>query len=139
MRTNLANRSRRGATVVEFALTLPVFLALVFALIDFSLYFAGQAMLDSLTGSTCESGAELDPLFADVKEDTTLAIEGGISTLPFLSCASGTCEISVQLDGVAPAQVLYCSTVVPFQGITGFTPLPERLTSSSVQRMEWQR
>ena len=116
-----------------------MFLAIVFALIDFSLYFAGQAMLDSLTGSTCESGAELDPFFADVKEDTALAIESRIGTLPFLSCGDGSCEISVQLDGVAPAQVLFCSTVVPFQGITGFTPLPERLRSSSVQRMEWQR
>ena len=87
---------------MEFALTLPVFLALVFGLIDFGLYFAGQAMLDSLTGSTCESGAELDPLFFDVKEQTRLGIEGGLGSLPFLSCADSTCEITVEMDGVAP-------------------------------------
>lgn len=133
------HRSRRGATVVEFALTLPVFLALVFGLIDFGLYFAGQAMLDSLTGSTCESGAELDPLFFDVKEQTRLGIEGGLGSLPFLSCADSTCEITVEMDGVAPSQVLFCKATVQFQGVTGFTPLPERLGSSSVQRMEWQR
>jgi len=139
MKTRYTQRSRRGATVVEFALTLPVFLAIVFGLIDFSLYFTGQAMLDSLTGSTCESGAELDPLFADVKEETRLGIESGLSSLPFLSCSDSSCEISVEFDGVAPAQVLFCKTTVPFQGITGFTPMPERLSSSSVQRMEWQR
>jgi hypothetical protein len=130
---------RRGATAVEFALTLPVFLMLVFGLIDFSLYFAGQAMLDSLTGASCESGAELDPLFFNVKEQTQLTIENGLVALPLLTCSGGGCAVGVEFDGVAPAQVLVCQTTVEFQGVTGFTPLPERLNSSSLQRMEWQR
>jgi len=139
MRTSRLLERRRGGTAIEFALTLPVFLTLIFGMIDYGLYFAGQATLDSVTGANCRSGAELDPMIFDVPTETENNLETVLNTLPLITCAGGGCSVSAQLDGTAPAQLLFCEATAGFQSLTGFTPVPQSIRSTSVQRMEWQR
>src|SRR6476619_3535339 len=49
-------RRRRGANAIEFALTLPLFLFIVFATLDYGYLFAMQAMLDDAVVLSCREG-----------------------------------------------------------------------------------
>lgn len=135
----LARQSRRGANALEFALTLPTFLLLIFGLIEYGGYFASQAMVDSIVSIGCREGAMIDPLLEDVPsviEERMLELVEG---LPLLDC-DGRCVITAAETGVVPGRSLTCQVSVPYVGLTGWpVGLPEDVMAGSLMRYEWQR
>lgn len=64
-------RSERGATLVEFAILLPVFLLLIFGIVDWSRYMIGQNSINSVARESARYGSAVGdngsgiPYFAD--------------------------------------------------------------------------
>jgi Flp pilus assembly protein TadG len=130
-------RTRRGANAVEFALTLPIFLALVLGTMDYGLIFMTQAGLDSAVSIGCREGAMIDPLLAD----PTSVAKANVTDLAKYWCADTPCNITVTDSGgaTAPTRTLECRISRETKAIIGFVPAPKLLQSVSEYRLEWQR
>ena len=136
--TRTRRTERRGANAIEFALTFPVFIALMFGLIDFGAYFAGLAITDSITSQSCRSGALLDPLVEAPEAAAEEEMRNLVESMPFIQCNEG-CSLEATIEGAAPSSHLVCKATVETQILTGMTPVPDLIGSSSMTRMEWQR
>lgn len=131
--------SRRGANAVEFALTFPVFILILFGMIDFGAYFTVQAMVDMLTTDECRQGAMLDPLREDAAGVTNGRLRERLATLPFVDCGELSCEVTVNDIGEVPGRSMTCEVIVVYQPLTGFIDMPDNIISGSMMRYEWQR
>lgn len=117
-------RRRRddGASAVEFALVVPVLLALVFGIIDFGIFFA-----DSVSA---RSGVREAARQAVVGQCPTMACIADLTRDRIDPIAGGTTYVKVTAPGgwKRGNDVLVC-TVVKVDGVTGLTPLPNASTT----------
>lgn len=133
-------RSRRGATALEFSLTLPIFLSMFSAVVDFGWLFYQQSALDGAVHAACRAGATEDPgtgdaLMAHVEAVTENRIrsEMGRSSLVCMSCV-----ITVDDLYVVPARSLRCEVSNDFEPLVGLVPA-STLRARAIVRMEIQR
>jgi Flp pilus assembly protein TadG len=139
-------RERRGSNTVEFALTLPIFIGLVFVLIDFGWYFANKAILDIAVHSGCREGALVDPQSGAFMSAAETEITNIVSIMPQ---ACSPCDIRVSSIGTVPSRSVVCEVSTTFQPLVGFSVmtgagsfgygLPTSLQSKTQMRFEWQR
>jgi hypothetical protein len=127
----------RGATVVEFAMVLPLFLLLLFGIIEFGRYFFVQHTLQfatregtrlALVGGTL-TGADGKPMtrtasiIKEIKDNASLAInpaEISISIFPITAAYSDPLGWDVQQDAGAPGAYMRVRTRLTYRF---FTPL----------------
>ena len=126
---------RRGANAIEFALTMPVFLAFMLGVIDYGYVFMAQAILDAAAMGGTRDGAITDPnLTADIE---------GVAETRAASIAStfcgGDCSYSCDDQGNPPDRELVCDLTWNITPISGFFPVPSQIHSDGRQLLEWQR
>lgn len=136
-------RLRRGANAIEFALTLPLFLFILFGLIEYGYLFAMQAGLDSAVALSCRTGAMVDP---DNGSPVTDA-EADFSKRGAIFCdGGGACSYAASdlQEGAyaVPNRTLKCEGTRTMTELTGLLPdeiYPKTIRSVSYYRLEWQR
>ncbi len=137
-------RGRRGSNAIEFALTLPVFLALILGLMDYGWFFANQAGLNNATSLGCRKGSMRDenlgaPGPAQIAKDEITALAN-----PWCG-GSGACGApSTSIDNsdstaTLKRKTLVCKLTMTFNPLVGFAPTPNKIVSESRYRLEWQR
>jgi hypothetical protein len=140
-----ARRSRRGATLLEFALLLPVFLMLVLGSFDSAWLAYRLSSLDAAAASGCRAGALVDPGWGDAnlaQVETTAqdAIDLAMEEAGFTGgCDPLTCVIDVQIFDAAPSRSIDCRIQQEVQPIVGMFLQPVTISSRKIVRMEWQR
>lgn len=131
------SRLRHGTNVVEFALTLPIFLALLGGVMDYGWLFMNKAMADSAVAKGCRDGSIVDPRHGDPKAVALASMDHWFSAVNGSSCqARGWCH--ADLSGTAPTRMLVCSVSFPIHPLLGLTASPTELHSYTITRMEWQ-
>ncbi len=133
--TQRGRRRRGGASALEFALTLPGFVALIAIFIDYGWLFFNQAMIDTAVNSGCRAGAVTDP---DNDDPFTVARDEIEAILTAVSVQDTTPDIDLDVRGVSPAVSLYCEVEVDYVPLFGFIPTPDELDSATYIRFEWQ-
>lgn len=118
---------RRGSAAIEFALILPVFLALVIGMFEMSWMFFQRASVVAAVREGCRAAAVIpDPTvqanYALTKIDENL-LRYGIDCGNTHSCDTPPPTI----QGVAPYETLRCEITVEFRSLTGFLPVPADL------------
>ncbi|MCA9493017.1 MAG: pilus assembly protein [Myxococcales bacterium] len=130
--------SRRGANSIEFALTLPFYLFLVLGIMDFGYLYHIQAGLDNAAATGCREGAKVDPNAGD---PVSIA-SASMATTAALFC-NGDCVQSVQDLNTGqwevPDRTIQCTITRTYTPLIGLVPQPATLSSTSFQRLEWQR
>jgi hypothetical protein len=133
--------SRRGGNAIEFALTLPLFLAVIVGLMDYGFLFAMQAGIDNAVSLSCREGAMVDPGFDPTGPATIAASQLDIRSALF--CTGVTCTKTAEETGeLPPNRTLRCEIVRPMRPLIGFLPasmFPTSINSVSFYRFEWQR
>jgi Flp pilus assembly protein TadG len=131
-------KTRRGSNVIEFAMTLPVFLSIVLGIVDFGWFFATQSGIHNAAAIGCREGAMIDPAMGSPQ----LVATNYINNSSWLWCATG-CTITINdLSGgnyAVPNRSLECQITKNFQPLVGFIPLPPIVQTTSQYRFEWQR
>jgi Flp pilus assembly protein TadG len=132
--------SRRGSQVVEFAMILPVFLALVFGSIDFTWYILQRYSVTDAVASGCRTGAlsgrdkDADPPWV-----AGMAIENNLASVAMLNCQQNNCSIEIG-EGISPGtdnKQLECSANLTVRPLSGFVPvIPTRISSVSTWPVE---
>jgi Flp pilus assembly protein TadG len=137
-------RSRRGANAIEFALLLPIFVAVIAFSFEYSYYFFMRSTAMDAVRQGCRTGAVVPPQGSrDPADAASDAIKSNMSGSGFfgISCispADDRCEVSVSQDGDVPSQTLTCSIAMSYPSMTGLIPVPSTVEARSVQLLEIQ-
>lgn len=133
-------RARRGATAIEFALLLPIFVGLVAGLIDVSWMFWQKTAMQVAVADGCRVGAIRDPgqgnpYLTDLQEAARSAVQ---TRLEALGVACADCTVTVVVEDVLGVNSLECSMTRTSGALAGLLPhLP--MYASALTQMEYQR
>jgi hypothetical protein len=139
---SLRRARRLGASALEFALILPVFVLLVSAVMDLAWLAFQRSALSSSAALGCRVGALLDPgeddaLWDELEEG---ARDGILAALASTAApCNEDCTVTVTAFGTDPGRSLGCTVVREFRPLTPLIMSSFPIESTIVVRMEWQR
>lgn len=134
----LNRRARKGANIVEFAMTLPFFVLVMFSLIDFGWYFGGVSILDAAVTEGCRSASLIDPLLGDPEAVAEGVMTDFLAAVPVVDC-DDDCVVDATIVGEVPLKSIQCTVSIEHHSVLGWIPLPSQQSSSAMMRFEWQR
>jgi len=142
MRHPLRHSRRRGNNAVEFVLCLPIWIAVVMAIMDYGWLFFRQTSLDAAANIGCRAGSLVDPGNGDeniamVELRATGRMRAEMGRLGSGTC--DTCDLVAYTAGAPPERSLVCSVTEPLTPLVGVYVQARSLTSQQVARLEWQR
>lgn len=121
MRSLAPQRRRRGVEAIEFAMILPLFFAMLFAIVEFSWFMFQRSGVSDAARVACRAAAQLDPRFDDV-----VTVAAGIVLAELeevgVDCDGGGVVCVVEIDDRSnefPPRVI-CDVTATFRPITGF-------------------
>jgi hypothetical protein len=134
---------RRGSNVIEFALLLPVYLAMMAMIFDYGWFFFMRSVAQTSVREGCRAGAVIPP-DDDATDTAKSAIQDGMSGFNFfgVDCSSAEdarCGITIETSGSSPNETIDCQLSVEYPGMTGFIPMPGAVQARSSVRFELQR
>ena len=106
-------RSERGASAVEFALVVPLLLAILFAMIDFGFAINRYTMLNNATregvraASLSASGSEVDQVVNDALSDLEGKVTVSVTCQTPLGGTCGSWDANHTTGGVAVVTTTY--------------------------------
>lgn len=128
---------RRGANAIEFGLTLPIFFAMMMAIVDYGWWFGAQAGINNAVSLGCREGAMLDSAMG---HDPIAVATTEINDRAEPWCGSGGCtNVNVGYQWAVPEKAISCSVTMAFTPLVGLIPTPSTVWATSRYRMEWQR
>lgn len=138
------SRRRRGANAVEFGMTLPMFVMVLFGMMEFGWYFSRMAHVNGVLASSCREGALVDPVVGNCGDSCITTTVTNLLTSNINSQAGLTCsDCSAVVTGNVPERVVSCKAEVTYTPITGFIPvdtlIPTKIRTETQVRLEWQR
>lgn len=146
-------RNRRGGNAIEVALTMPVFLAAIFGLMDYAWYFYNEAMTIEATRQGCRIGSVVPGSNTPTPEQTAYNyINGELQALGITQgstsgntassfSTTGGEKINVYIDppltgtSVVP-HMIQCDSYITFRPLVGFVPTPDFVLSSATFQLE---
>ena len=136
------SRSRGGSAAVEFALCLPIWFAVVAAIVDFGWLFVHVNTLDGAANEGCRAGSLLDPGEDDariglVEQRANDRMVEMLSILGTDACA--TCDVQAHTVGAPPLRSLVCVASRDVTPLVGLYYDTTTVTSQQLARLEWQR
>jgi Flp pilus assembly protein TadG len=126
----------RGAAAVEFALILPVFLAVVFGTMEYGWIFYQQFNLASSVrdglrqGVTTSQGGSPDP--------KSTAVQIAKNDLKALGISPATVTLTATYTGAYPTKTMTLTAVMPYKKLIGFVPTPPQLQYAMTMMLEMQ-
>ena len=120
--------ARRGNAAVEFALTLPLLLAIVSAILDYGWYLTQSGNVMHAVREGVRMGATIpqdDGPEAEAVDQTESALRGlGIA------CDGGGCQVEAQLGTVGGLDSITVDAEIAFSPLLGIVPTPGTLQGS---------
>ncbi len=138
-------RARRGGYAIEFALTLPLWFAVVVAAIEYGWWLRHQSAVDLAATEGCRVGVLLDPgesgqyeAALKARVDTT-SREALSRVLGGTACEAGGCKTVQRFSGTAPQRMLTCEVDLRVDPLLGVVMAPAWISAERIGRLEWQR
>jgi len=135
----LARRRRasdRGSAAVEFALVLPLFLMILFGIIEYGWMFYQQfnlasAVRDGLRqGVTVSQSASPDP--------RALAVKVAQADLLAMGIPTADAAVSATYAGASPTKTMTLSVALTYRKLVGFVKTPAQLHYAMTMMLELQ-
>ena len=128
----MSNTNRRGANAIEYALTVPVLIAIVFGLIEFSWFFYGKSTVTTAVHDGCREGALVSVETNDPIEVARTEIGNRLAGFDLLL-------LEVELTGDAPNESLSCRADADYVSLIRFLPTGGSYSVDVEMRLEIQR
>ena len=118
--THQGQRKRRGVEAIEFAMILPLFFIMIFAIVEFSWYMFQRGLVVDAARRGCHAAAQLDPSLSDFPLVVSERMEE-VLLASNMNCQDDyTCAASVTtMTDVIPPRV-NCTVTVNYRTLTGF-------------------
>ncbi|MFT6142802.1 MAG: hypothetical protein ACJAZO_002097 [Myxococcota bacterium] len=130
-------RSRRGASAVEFALTLPIVVVLAAITVEWGWVLSQQAWIHAAARDSTRFAVELDPNDFDVEQQAIQSAGEWLAGYQF-DCADTLCAIDAQVGHILGRDALTVLIDVDYQPIFGLIPVPESLHGESTYLLKYQ-
>jgi Flp pilus assembly protein TadG len=124
---------RRGSNAIEFAMLLPVLMAIVSAIVDYGWYYSEELAVIASAREGARAGAVTpmpDACAAAITRARAALIDAGLD--------GDRALLRATTRGAAPDQVLTVTAEVPFVKLLGLVPTPGRLRAATTMRVEDQ-
>jgi len=131
------SHTRRGSAAVEFALTVPVLMVIIFGVLDYSWYIkqATDVVRATREGLRLGVGVSQDDGPDAAAESQTEIVLAGYG----LDCESGLdCEIEAVNTTVDGLDAVTLTVVVPYEPLVGMVPAPEQMRAEITMALEDQ-
>lgn len=132
------HRPRRGAAALEFALCFPLFIAILFGILEFGWVFYEQANVIAAVRSGVRMGVTQDPTanpaYLTDAEETVRNALAGLGIRPSdLTNATITATTS---PSASATEMLTVSCQIPYTPVVGMIPTPSTVSYSMTMLME---
>ncbi len=127
---------KRGSYAIEFALVLPLLLAVIGAIVEYGSFFNQQIDMVGVVRDTIRTGATQRHTWTPTP--IARAREVAFAGLIEQGWDPQNAVVDVTLSGSAPDQVMSVSISVPYRPIFGMIPVPKSVNGGAVMRMEDQ-
>lgn len=123
-------RSRsRGATAIEFALTLPVLVALLTTTMDYGWYFLQEYQFATALGKAARSGSFETPGPTDGPGEcsscVTRTAQIAAADLSAIGISVSPLQVTPSIQAIEGTCALVLQPVVPYVAIVGLVPVPD--------------
>ena len=139
-----ARYRRSGSNTVEFALLLPVFIAILAAAFEYSWFFFVRTTAVDAVRSGCRAGsvvpteAAVSPSDAASSSIKSTMSGAGFFGIDCYSTEESRCEVTVEQEGEYPTQTLSCTLMLEYPGMTGLVPTPPKVEVRAIELLEIQ-
>ncbi len=129
---------RRGANAIEFALLMPVFVAVMFGCYESCWLMYNRTVVASVLEQVCREGSLIDPGPAEADADDVFQHVQDEVPARIGMCATADCDIDAEFVLEPPSRSLRCTGTVTFPAliVSGGTMT---VAAESTFRMEFQR
>lgn len=131
-------QSRRGAAAIEFALCFPIFVAILFGILEYGWIFYEQANVIAAVRSGARFGVTQDPdtqpSYLTDAEDTVRDSLAGLG-IRASDLTDATIEATVS-PSTSATDLLTVACTVPYTPVVGLIPTPTQITYSMTMLME---
>lgn len=131
----MSTRARRGSQALEFALVLPVMMALVSGVADYGWFFHQQSTVNTIARDATRRGS-----LGTAQAAAATAQSSGCSALNGARLATGLAadcgQVVTAVTGASPDAVLSVTVSVPFRPLVGLVPLPATVAANLSMRVE---
>ena len=123
-------RARRGAQALEFALALPILIALMAGMVDLAQYLLLADGVVASIGEASRAGA------AAAEDEDPQQIASQVAQISWTNSGlPGTLTVQSSLEGSDPDRWIAVSGSVPYSAWFGFLGLPTAVTYTSTLRL----
>lgn len=126
---------RRGASAIEFGLTLPILTLFLLAIIEYGWLFSQQtAVLYAVRdGTRVGVTFPLDEVELEAVDHVEQVLAGfGVD------CAQVNCQTYTTIAGAAGSRTMRVFTTLPYDSLTGMVPVPGTLSAEMTMMLEDQ-
>lgn len=126
---------RRGANAIEFALTFPVLIVMLFIVMDYGWYFSNQLTVSAAVRDAARIGA------TTYGKSQTAQVEAATAVIKDRLTAAGykgTVELDIRRVGTAGSESLHVGVALPYQPLSRLVPTPTKVQASQSMRLEQQ-
>ncbi|TNE91185.1 MAG: hypothetical protein EP330_05945 [Deltaproteobacteria bacterium] len=122
--------SRRGASAVEFALILPIFMVIVGGIVDYGHYFALQSQAMTALSGAMFAGTHVKPDGNDLRGEcascrSAVALHAK-SALDNLGLEAELREVTPNIEKIQGTCALVLDVEVSHKRLVGLVPMPDR-------------
>lgn len=131
-------KDRRGAAAIEFALCFPIFIAILFGILEYGWIFYEQANVIAAVRSGVRFGVTQDPdtdtTYLTDAEETVRTSLAGLGIRPSdLTNATITASTSASTSAT---NLLTVQCRIPYTPVVGLVPVPTQISYSMTMLME---
>ncbi len=130
--------AQRGAAAIEFALVLPILIAIIVAIMDYGWFFTENSRVVAAT----REGVRLGVTYATDETPTpqTAAANRINEVLTDYGFDTSSATVTTEYVGTAPEQMLRVTVTLPYEPLVGMIPvaLPPNLNGSMTMLLELQ-
>ena len=137
----MMRRNRRGGQAIEFALILPVFVAMITAIFEFGWMFFVRSPVIHAVRDGCRAGAVIPPDESPTAQEVATGEMTDFLAGYSIDCRGDTerCGITINITGETPFQTMDCTLAIAYEPLIGLVPHPSQLSARSVVMFEIQQ
>jgi Flp pilus assembly protein TadG len=134
--SRIANARERGSAAVEFALVFPLFVTILFGILEYGWIFYQQFNLASAVRDGLRQGVTVGQ--TSTPDPKAFAVQRALADLQVVGVSSSNVTLTTQYNGTTPTKTLTLTAVMAYHPLIGLVPVPAQIKYAMTMMLELQ-